>query len=216
MKKDINNKKMLLVMRWLPVLMAILYSSWIVGYFLNPQVAQKGIVSELSVYSQPYHWLFIVADYAVAVLTVSLAIVGLMHFSKKNIHRIAWALFGVFGMFTFIAAMLNLQCSPSVEVGCTQGGYYTIHMISGVIAQVSLVISFILSLRSYFPKGTPKYFCYSLIIIWMTLGLISIFAYDMIDSQAIAILQRVAIGVAALMMLMIPGRLFAASQKNTK
>lgn len=50
------------------VVAGLLYSSWPLGYWLNPQ-ADHGLASNLEALHQPYNWLFILIDISSGVLT---------------------------------------------------------------------------------------------------------------------------------------------------
>src|ERR1700733_9742605 len=47
---------------WLGVIAAVAYSSWPLGYLLNPGVARHAFASQLEAYNQPYSWIFIGLD----------------------------------------------------------------------------------------------------------------------------------------------------------
>ncbi|HVA10761.1 MAG TPA: DUF998 domain-containing protein [Candidatus Dormibacteraeota bacterium] len=43
-------------------LAGLLYSSWPLGYLLNPSASKKGLASALEALNQPYNWVFITGD----------------------------------------------------------------------------------------------------------------------------------------------------------
>lgn len=92
-------------------LSGLLYSSWPLGYVLNP-AANRGLASNLEGLRQPYNWLFITLDVASGVLVVIIAWLLLVG-RKKAMSRLAqFAIYayGGFGLLTAIDALLPEDC----------------------------------------------------------------------------------------------------------
>jgi hypothetical protein len=95
---------------------ALLYCSWPLGFWLNPQATRSGLASELGAFGQPYHWLFIWGD----VVSGALLLVGcgilLRTLRAKGWARLCLVLLALYGICGALDAALPLQCVPSLQV----------------------------------------------------------------------------------------------------
>lgn len=99
----------------LGALAALLYSSWPLGYVLNPAVGRHALASELEAPHQPYDWLFIVMDVLTGVL---IAVVGLLQLrTRKHSATLfsAVACYVAFGLMVAGAAVIPLSCDPQTS-----------------------------------------------------------------------------------------------------
>lgn len=130
----------------LAVLSGILYASWPLGPFLNPNVSRSGLASALEGAHQPYNWLFITSD-----IVSSLLIALVCWFiwqrlrGRHNIRFLGFALFnaGLFAAGTIIDAALPLSCEPSIE-SCpsfTHDHLLLAHGVFSILAAICLFIS---------------------------------------------------------------------------
>ncbi|HLZ14983.1 MAG TPA: DUF998 domain-containing protein [Candidatus Saccharimonadales bacterium] len=97
------------------VVAALLYSSWPLGYILNPWVGRHELASELEAPHQPYAWIFITADVLTGVFIV---FVGLLQLRTRKISRTlfsAVACYVLFGAQVAGAALAPLHCDPEVQ-----------------------------------------------------------------------------------------------------
>lgn len=100
------------------LLAAVAYSSWPLGYYLNPRVGATGYASELAAPGQPYNWVFISGDVIAGLLI--LTIIALLWRDLKpqlnRWHKSLLGLFGLFGLLTIFAALLPMSCTPSISI----------------------------------------------------------------------------------------------------
>ncbi len=102
----------------LGLLAAAAYSSWPLGYYLNPKVGATGYASELAAEGQPYNWVFIVGDVLAGVLVLLIVWLLRHEFNKKlrSWHKWLLGLFALFGILTIVAALLPMSCTPSISI----------------------------------------------------------------------------------------------------
>lgn len=103
----------------LVILAAVLYSSWPIGYIVNPKVASHGLASELAGAHQPFAWIFVYGDVAVGLLMLIVAVQlwrQCMPFRQQKTLRLIILNVGGFGLATIIDALLPLSCSMSTQV----------------------------------------------------------------------------------------------------
>jgi hypothetical protein len=135
---------------FLMLIAGLLYSSWPLGYWLNPNAA-KGLASDLEALHQPFNWLFIALDILTG-LFVAIACFKLSQIVRANSHpktRLGlWVgVVGVasFGIITAIDAILPLNClegSPHC-IDPLQNPYYIIHGIFSIGSIAGLTLSII-------------------------------------------------------------------------
>ena len=92
-------------------LSGLLYSSWPIGYVLNPS-ASAGLVSNLGGIGQPYNWLFILLDIVSGLLITVVAWLILRGRNRPVSTLIRYTIFcyGAFGLLTAIDAVLPEDC----------------------------------------------------------------------------------------------------------
>lgn len=114
-QKSVSHRWAIIV---LAALAALAYSSWPLGYYLNPRVGATGYASELAADGQPYNWVFIVGDVLAGVLILMVVWLLQQEYGKKlqDWHRWLLGLFGVFGVLTIVAALLPMNCTPSISI----------------------------------------------------------------------------------------------------
>lgn len=130
------------------LLAGILYSSWPLGYFLNPR-ADRGLASNLEALHQPYNWLFILLDILSGALVCG-ATWWLLRFIRrherlKNSFWLQTAVvgMGMFGFLTALDAMLPLNCVDSVQrcLPPLEDPYFVIHGIASILSITGLTLS---------------------------------------------------------------------------
>lgn len=123
---------------------AFLYSSWPLGYYLNPSVSAHGLASELAARGQPYNWLFMALDVISGLLVVVVA--WLIWRSHKKL-PVWWlkpvlAGFALFGVFTAFDALLPMHCTPSLRQ-CPSLGHDHLLILHGVASISAAVFLFL-------------------------------------------------------------------------
>jgi hypothetical protein len=122
-KKTVNNQpqQQAWIIAFLGLLAAMAYSTWPLGYYLNPRVGATGYASELAVIGQPYNWVFIAGDVIAGILIVGIVVLLWRRFKPqlRTWHKWILGMFGLFGLLTIIAALLPMSCTPSISL-CPQ------------------------------------------------------------------------------------------------
>ena len=184
MKQNLLSK----IIKILAALAALLYSSWILGYFMNLHVALYGTASELAVNSQPFAWMFRYGDVVSGSLIIVVAILLLV--LRKRKPSLAPYLYLSFGVFTILAACFSLLCSPAAQ-HCGEGAVLSrvfIHTTFGLLAGISLFMAIIIETQN--KKQHSQLITYTSIL-WVMLGLVSVFIGFFTDVPAYqATLQR--------------------------
>ena len=119
-------------------LAALLYSSWPLGYFLNPS-GNKGLASNLQGIGQPYNWLFITLDVfaglAVAIVAVWL-LKGVIRQTNTYV-RNAVIGYGLFGILTSLDAVLPVDCAAD-QNGCGALINHPLVILHGIVSIASI------------------------------------------------------------------------------
>lgn len=100
----------------LTILAGLVYSSWPLGYILNP-IANRGLASNLEGLHQPYNWVFDALDIVSGVLVVGVSLWLLRITTYK---RSAWlwaaiAGYGTFGLLTAVDALIPIDCAQGLQ-----------------------------------------------------------------------------------------------------
>lgn len=120
-------------------LAGLIYSSWPLGYWLNPRGSDGGLVSELGALNQPYSWLFVGLDVVSGLLIVCSV---LLMWRWRLQRRRGWfrsmlALFALFGVFTAAAALLPLDCDPTASQLCLESAHNPLLIYHGLFSILS-------------------------------------------------------------------------------
>lgn len=130
------------------LLAGILYSSWPLGYLLNP-LANRGLASNLEALHQPYNWVFIAFD-TISGILVTIVCWKLLQYVKSNSSQktelgLKISILGtaIFGLFTALDAMLPLNCLQGSThcVSPLNNPYFVIHGIVSIGSIGGLTIS---------------------------------------------------------------------------
>jgi hypothetical protein len=123
-------------------LAAILYSSWPLGFIVNPAVSKYDYASELESAHQPYNWLFITLDVATGIVLI---ISGYMQWRKAKKLTVRLSILGyvLFGVLVIAAAIAPYNCN-SITQNCiadaTQPAFI-VHGLSSIFSVVFLFVS---------------------------------------------------------------------------
>ena len=198
----------------LMVLAGVFYSSWPLGYWLNPE-ASRGLASDLQALHQPYNWVFISMDVICGVLVGIVSGKLLMMIRKKtdqqNLRGPQIAILGVggFGLFTAVTALLPLDCiqgTPQCVVSLSNFSFL-VHGIFSFLSIATLTISIIaiwlvLLLREQavitLAHLTPTIF----LIIWLSFG--SLTLYLIMNNRSSTLAQHIFIGFCSLWLIVLP------------
>jgi|GEM_PF-406366 len=198
----------------LMVLAGLFYSSWPLGYWLNPQ-ADGGLASDLEASHQPYSWIFIAMDITcgilVGIVSCKLLIIIRSRSNRKNLLGLWFAVLGVgaFGLFTAVDALLPLNCiqgSPNCKVSLNNS-YFVIHGIFSIGSITGLTISIVaiwllLLLREDAVMSlahlTPAMF----LVVWLGFGALTL--YLVMHNRSSALSQHFFIGFCCLWLIALP------------
>jgi len=142
--KSINLSPLKRATFWLAVLAGLLYSSWPLGYMLNPVTAHSAFASELEAAHQPYNWLFVALDITSG---ITMLILGLMQWRKATgtLLRTSIIAYSVFALLVIVAALVPFNCNSQL----TQCGdmlhspLLLIHGLASVVSVGALFVSLV-------------------------------------------------------------------------
>jgi len=164
---------------WLGVVAAVLYSSWPLGYLLNPGVAHTALASQLEATRQPYNWLFIGCDIASG---LALLAAGAIQWRRAHgwLLRLSIASYAAFAALVIVAALVPFDCdTPGATcVDPLHSPLIIIHGLASILSPAGLLISIALLLRRLLrgPASLKvRLLPLAVIISWGLLGLV---AYD--------------------------------------
>lgn len=198
----------------LMVLAGFFYSSWPLGYWLNPK-ADRGLASDLGASHQPYNWVFISMDVVcgilVGIVSGKLLMIIESGSNRKNLPGLWIAVLGVggFGLFTAVDALLPLNCiqgSPQCVVSL-HNSYFLIHGIFSIGSIAALTISIVaiwllLLLREQdvisLAHLTPAIFLF----VWLNFGVLTL--YLVLHHRWSALAQHFFIGFCSLWLIAFP------------
>jgi hypothetical protein len=125
---------------WLAMLAGLLYSSWPLGYILNPATAHSALASEFEAAHQPYNWLFVLLDVACGVTMLAL---GLLQWRRatKTLLRVSIAAYATFAALVVVAALAPYNCN-SLDTRCMLAPHSPLLLIHGLASTVSIVALF--------------------------------------------------------------------------
>ena len=153
----------------------IFYSSWPLGYFLNPNVARRGLASALEALNQPYNWLFIALDVSSSLLILLMCWLIWRHY-KTDGHRqflgIVILNIIVFSIGTIIDTLLPEHCLPGA-INCPSWRQDHILLVHGVF---SILAAFALFLALVFIWWRNRNLLLnSLVVGYLVFGLLSLY-----------------------------------------
>lgn len=163
------------------LLAGVLYSSWPLGYWLNPQ-ANKGLASNLGALHQPYNWVFILLDVLSGAL-ICVVTWWLLSFVKRHAHHAdsSWleaAIIGIglFGLFTALDAILPLDCISGSQhcLPPLENPYFVIHGIISIGSIGGLTLSIIaiwwLVARDRRVGQLARWVLHAMLVVWLCFG----------------------------------------------
>lgn len=184
---------------------AVVYSSWPLGYYLNPRVGATGYASELGALGQPYNWLFIVGDVLAGLMIILVGLFLWRQYSHKlqGWHKRVLQLFISFGLLTLLAAILPMRCTPSISI-CAPAWNDTqllIHDFVSILAGLVMIISVFIIWKRY--NHDNRLFSMHFVMAgFLTFGVLSFF-YSFIPGPAF-LSQRYFLIMCSLWIFMLP------------
>lgn len=163
-------------------LAGVLYSSWPLGYWLNP-AGNRGLASNLEAIHQPYNWVFIGLDIASGAL-ICAATWWLLRTARRHSRRpegiwldMAIVGMGVFGLLTALDAILPLNCVDTVQhcLPPLEDPYFVIHGIASIGSVAGLTLSLFaiwwLVGRDSRALHAVRWLLHSLLVVWVCFGI---------------------------------------------
>jgi len=141
---------------------AVLYSSWLLGPWLNPRLGlTRGLASDLAAADQPHNRLFRVADLAagsLALLGAARMLRGRRDRRPRGAERSGWLCAGAFAVATILDASLTaLSCAPSIDPDCPElsGDLAAVARDPHTLTSVFAALGGIGSIVSFWLAGRP-------------------------------------------------------------
>ena len=189
-------------------LSGLLYSSWPLGYVLNP-VANRGLASNLEALHQPYSWLFVALDILCGLLVSYLAwhLYGLVQ-KQQTFVRVAIISYGLFGLTTALDAILPLDCAAD-QHQCGLLLNHPLVILHGIISIASiglLTLSLVLLWRTVRAADTQLRWLPLILVgfnvIWFFFGIVT--GILLLLDRSSAFSQHVFISACSLWMVALP------------
>jgi hypothetical protein len=158
----------------LGVIGGLLYSNWLLGYWLNYRVASAGLASDLQMHNQPFSWLFVLGD-VLSGLAIAMA-AYLLWRQRRELSVYLVTGYCCFGVMTAVSALIPIHCGLNLAQ-CVVGNGQTFgpHDVTGGIASfgqfISLVAVWRLSVRSKIPRWF-KWLTGCFLLLWSASGLL--------------------------------------------
>jgi hypothetical protein len=174
---------------WLGVIAAVAYSSWPLGYILNPVVAHHAFASQLEDYGQPYSWIFIALD---VLCGTTLLLGGAWQLVRARSHliRVSVLAYMVFALLVIVAALVPFNCGDPSGI-CTNPGnapFYVIHGLASIVSVVALLLSVVLMVRSSVMRRawqSANLLLYFIMGAWLALGILSLARWHHADEYMV-------------------------------
>lgn len=160
------------------ILAAILYSSWPLGYWLDPVVARGALASELGAIHHPYNWLFIATDCLTGLVLVA---IGFWQLRKApvGLTRLAVYSYMIFGFLVALAALTPLACNSTSQLcGPLVHNYRAlVHGFASIASVSFLLIGLLGVVRTALKNGARRFVRYSLLVLlaaWLAFAVASL------------------------------------------
>jgi hypothetical protein len=153
------------------ILAALFYSSWPLGYLLDPVVEKTALASELQALHRPYNWVFILSDVVTGVICLLIGFWQLQKKPKGLIRVVILCLLG-FGALVAVAALTPLSCEPGTPACSASIHNYRLvaHGFASIVSVTLLFISLAaasLCLHKTKLVGKVGLIVHALIIAWI-------------------------------------------------
>jgi hypothetical protein len=140
-------KKLKTSLFYTSVVAGLIYSSWPLGYWLNPAVSMSSLASGLEAVGQPYNWLFILMDVISSVLVIIICYLLWRMYGRTVRARpifIALVCLVLFSVGTIADALIPERCVPNFQQcpNFRQDHILLIHGIFSILASLFLFLSF--------------------------------------------------------------------------
>lgn len=142
---------------WLAWAAAVLYSSWPLGYLLNPLVSQHDLASQLEALHEPYAWVFIGMDVLTALVVTIVGIWQIHSHGERMWLKLGAVCYILFGFLVAVAALAPLNCDPETH-DCgpiLHNPLLIVHGVSSILSPAFLGVGLLaLGVAVYRQRGT--------------------------------------------------------------
>lgn len=183
-------------------LAGLLYSSWPLGYILNPAVNRSALASGLEALHQPYNWVFISGDVSSSLLMILICWLLLRHYRKKGQQLfLGFVLFNVviFAAGTIADTLLPENCLPGAA-SCPSWQHNPLLLAHGVFSILASLGLFLALLVIWWRNRRP--ILYALMVGYTVFGLLSL--YEAVSPDKGNFSQHYYITLCSIGMAMIP------------
>jgi hypothetical protein len=153
----------------------VLYSSWPLGYILNPTINRNQLASALEAIHQPYNWVFIGGDVSSSLLMILICWWLWRHYHRKKQRAVlGFVLINVviFGLGTIFDTLLPEHCLPTA-VTCPSWQHDHLLLAHGVFSILASVCLFLALLVLWWRNRVPL--MNALMLGYSVFGLLSLY-----------------------------------------
>jgi len=159
----------------LACLAGLLYSSWPLGYMLNPSVSRSSLASALEALHQPYNWVFISGDVSSSLLI--LVICWFMWQRYREVHQRHFLVFVllsliIFSIGTIADTLLPERCLPGAA-NCASWQHNPLLLAHGIFSVLASFCLFLALLFIWWRTRTPL--LSGLMVGYIVFGLLSLY-----------------------------------------
>lgn len=164
---------------WAAVLAAIFYSSWPLGFIINPTVSHHDLASELEASHQPYNWLFIALDILTGLVLIYSGIIQWRKSPHKIVLKLSILGYMLFGILVIAAAVAPYNCNSIVQ-NCgllPDQPMDIIHGLASIFSVVFLFFSLLLLCKMVIEQHFYHWLTILGIIVLISWGIVGIDAF---------------------------------------
>jgi len=129
----------------LACLAGVLYSSWPLGYLLNPSISRNQLASALEALHQPYNWVFISGDVGSSLLMILICWLLWRHYRGQHHQRfLGFVLINsiIFAIGTILDTLLPEHCLPTATT-CPSWQHDHLLLAHGIFSILASVCLFL-------------------------------------------------------------------------
>lgn len=144
-------------MTGLACLAGILYSSWPLGYILNPAVNRSALASALEALHQPYNWVFISGDVSSSLLMILICWLLWRHYRNRKPQlflNVVLINVVIFALGTIADTLLPERCLPGVT-SCPSWQHNPLLLVHGIFSILASFCLFLALLFIWWRNRTP-------------------------------------------------------------
>lgn len=172
------------------VLGPVLYSTWLLGWFLSSHLDQsRAYASELAALDQPWGLFYRTGDLLTGIVLTAAALLALWLRPRRLLTTVGWVGLGVFAVATILDSRMPLDCAAHASAACAareQAGlldesrflHASTSTIAATAAAVSVFAFIIAAFRYDWPRWT-RWGGLAVVVTYMVGNAWTLFAIDM-------------------------------------